>query len=113
EKFEKEVRPTEVFTQSEELEFAETPLPEPVYGAMIALNQLVPGLMPKQALAVSGKRTQVMVTEKGLQWVSIDGSKSVMLQPADVLCVMTSPGLISASGGQSVALTPEQLVALL
>lgn len=49
-------RDTTVFAQSELLELAEAPRADPVQGDKIEFAGTIPGLVPKQALAISGKR---------------------------------------------------------
>ncbi|MFO0729686.1 MAG: putative baseplate assembly protein [Nitrospiraceae bacterium] len=53
--FNERIRDTIVFSQSEELEWGERPIPEPVTGTEVLLNSEVGGLAPDQLVAIAGK----------------------------------------------------------
>jgi len=55
------LRQTQVLAQSEELTLVERPLTYPVYGAILALDELQPLLAPEQLIAISGKRQRVVI----------------------------------------------------
>jgi hypothetical protein len=91
------LRDTVVFAQSEQLELAERPLPDPtVQGDKIGFDRLVPGLAGGRTLVVSGKRIRVRVADTAgeLSLEAADGSgQSVELKPGDSLQVLRSPDL--------------------
>jgi len=93
EKFNKSVRETVVFAQSEELEIAPKPLSDPVKGNAIILEKFLPYLEEKRNIIVSGKRMRVRITESArkLFLTSIDGSQAVLLSPEDTLIVVENP----------------------
>ena len=53
--FDKRIRDTVVFSQNEELEFAERPITDPVTGIELLLNSEVEGFVPGQLIAITGK----------------------------------------------------------
>jgi len=55
------LRQTQVLAQSEELTLVERPLTYPVYGGILALDELQPLLPPEQLIAISGKRQRVVI----------------------------------------------------
>jgi len=89
------LRDTVVFAQSEQLELAERPLPDPtVQGNRIGFDRLVPGLERGQTLVVSGKRIRIRVADTAgeLSLEATDGSgQSVTLKPGDSLQVLRPP----------------------
>jgi hypothetical protein len=86
------LRDTVVFAQSEQLELAESPLPDPtVQGEKIDFDRLVPGLERGRTLIVSGKRIRARVAD-ALSLEAADGSgQSVTLEAGDSLQVLRPP----------------------
>ena len=101
------LRETAIFAQSERLELAEEPIPEPLHGGEIALDRLAPGLRRGGPLVVSGRRVRARISETatGLLLESADGAQSVALSPGDLLTVMEPPVL--SPGGSSEGTAPE------
>lgn len=81
---------TEVWTQSEELEVAEQPLPYPLYGTVVELENLRPDLAKLSVIAMFGKRQKLSVNTTGLSFVPDDGSVNTALKPGDLL-TLTNP----------------------
>jgi hypothetical protein len=87
-------RTTSVYAQSEALEWAETPLTDPVWQDEIVLDRVVEGLQPGRRLIVSGKRLrlQIPADSPGLSLISAsDPTVSTPLQPGDELIILGSP----------------------
>jgi hypothetical protein len=89
------LRDTVVFAQSEQLELAERPLPDPtIQGNKIGFDRVVPGLERGRTLIVSGKRIHARVADTGdaLSLEATDGSgQAVVLKPGDSLQVLRTP----------------------
>ncbi|NWF44497.1 putative baseplate assembly protein [Hydrogenophaga sp. D2P1] len=85
------LRNTLVLAQSERLATVDTPLFHPVQGDALTLGQRVDGLLPDQALAVSGTRQRIAIAAgaKGLSLQLAQGG-SVALTEGDEL-FMTAP----------------------
>ncbi len=85
------LRNTLVLAQSERLATVDTPLFHPVHGDALTLGQRVEGLLPGQALAVSGTRQRIAIAAgaKGLSLQLAQGG-SVALTEGDEL-FMTAP----------------------
>lgn len=83
---------TEVWAQSDPLDVAEQPLPYPLYGTLLDLQDLRPDLLGLQVVALSGKRQKIAVGSgiAGLSFVPDDGTEQVPLNPGDVL-TLTDP----------------------
>ncbi len=93
ETFDEKLRETVVFAQSEPLEIAEAPRTDILYGNVIELDSLAPGLERGRLLIISGKRKTALVTLKasGLELISADGEKRKPLWPENVLQVLEPP----------------------
>jgi hypothetical protein len=80
---------TVVLAQSELLPVAAQPLLYPLYGASMAFQSRVDGLVPGQALAVQGQRQKVRIRPGviGMQLVTTDG-RVRSLAPYDVLTLI-------------------------
>lgn len=103
-------RDTTVFTQSELLELAEQPIEDPVHGDRIAFAGTVPGLAPKQALAISGKRIRVEVVEDaGLLSFRRDNGTIGILNPGDSLQVLAPPTLVPSASSSPQIISPHGL----
>lgn len=102
------LRQTVVYAQSEELECAKTPIPEPVFGTEIVLDKVVKNLYEEQTIAVIGKQaryvtvaprsyivkvgeTEVTRYASSLALTSMDGSSSAGLAAGDVLEIIAPP----------------------
>ena len=98
--------------QSEDLPISSRPLPYPVYGSELPLNLRVDGLVAGQAIAVTGKRQRVRITERAESPVlNLDAGGEVTLQPDDVLSFAKRPvKLVSSVAHQ---LTPAEFGAAL
>jgi len=92
-KFNKSVRETVVYCQSEELEIAEKPLDDPVEGDEIILENRLPDLESNRKIIVSGKRMRIRIIDsfRKMMLTSSDGSQTVPLSLGDSLIVMNSP----------------------
>jgi hypothetical protein len=86
EQFERKLRETAVFGQSEQLPLTETPIADPVQGDEISLAEPVPRLVEGRTLVVSGKRAHVVVRTK-LRLVR-PAAGPIELSPGDVLEVL-------------------------
>jgi hypothetical protein len=89
EEFDSYIRNAVIFAESEELEIAEKPLPEPVHGDRIALDG------------------------HPITLESADGTQTATLNPDDSLRVAGPPLLIRSGGQEPAALTPEELTTAL
>jgi hypothetical protein len=92
-KFNKCVRETVVFAQSEELEIAETPVTDPVEGIEIVLDNMIPELIAKKAVILSGKRIRAQLKETNhlLKLKLTDDSGNLPIFPGDSFIVMKTP----------------------
>jgi hypothetical protein len=90
--FEHAVRALTVHVDSAELTLASMPLDFPVYGEQVALDRHVEGLVPGQALALSGKRPRVVVAAgaRNLSLTSDDGVTRVLVE-GDSLLLAQAP----------------------
>lgn len=101
------LRETLVLAQSEPLPVTSTPLGFPLYGDVLALGRLAPGIGPGRALALSGKRARVRL-RKGRSAVTmplVEGG-SVTVEEGDSLLLAAAPEW--KSGGTWSALSPPQ-----
>ena len=93
-------RTTSVYGQNDQLEFAETPLTDPVWKDEIVLGRVVQRLEPGRKLIVSGKRmrAQVAKTSTRLSLISAtDPLISKPLEPGDELIVLEPPADVAGS----------------
>ncbi|HAX20739.1 MAG TPA: putative baseplate assembly protein [Hydrogenophaga sp.] len=106
------LRNTLVLAQSERLATVDTPLFHPVQGDTLTLGQRVDGLLPGQALAVSGTRQRIAIAAgaKGLSLLLTQGG-SVALNEGDEL-FMTAPAS-RLVGLTAITLGAEAFTALL
>ncbi|MBU4283252.1 MAG: putative baseplate assembly protein [Gammaproteobacteria bacterium] len=106
------LRNTLVLAQSERLATVDTPLFHPVQGDTLTLGQRVDGLLPGQALAVSGTRQRIAIAAgaKGLSLQLAQGG-SVALNEGDEL-FMTAPAS-RLVGLTAITLGAEAFTALL
>jgi predicted phage baseplate assembly protein len=90
------LRETTVFAQSQELLLAEEPLPRPLTGDTIPLNQWVPAPTGGRRLIFSGKR---MRAEASIRLIlhSLDNLRTTVVQPDDSL-FMTAAPVVEAGG---------------
>lgn len=101
------LRGTLVLAQSEPLPVTSTPLEFPLYGDVLALDRLAPGIGPGRALALSGKRARVRL-RKGRSAVTmtlVEGG-SVTVEEEDSLRLLAAPE--QKSGGAWSVLSPPQ-----
>ena len=94
------LRNTLVLAQSERLATVDTPLFHPVHGDALTLGQRVEGLLPGQALAVSGTRQRIAIAagalglslqlEQGGSVALTEGDELFMTAPASRLLFFTS-----------------------
>ena len=86
---------TEVLAQSEALPVAPQPLPYPLYGTLLDLQDLRPDLTTLQAVALSGKRQKIAVASgiTTLAFNPTDNSGLTPLHPGDYLTVTTPPAV--------------------
>ncbi len=101
------LRGTLVLAQSEPLPVTSTPLEFPLYGDVLALDRLAPGIGPGRALALSGKRARVRL-RKGRSAVTmtlVEGG-SVTVEEGDSLRLLAAPE--QKSGGAWSVLSPSQ-----
>jgi predicted phage baseplate assembly protein len=90
--FNERVRDTSVFIRSEELPMAERRRTDSVYGRSIELDRPVAELARGRSLIVSGHRIHATVQSgQKLLLVGTDPSKTVSLQPGDILRVTDEP----------------------
>lgn len=89
---------TLALVQSEELASTDRPLLHPVYGDVVSLQTRVAGLVPGQAVSVSGKRQRIAVAA-GVNDLKLQlaGVESVDLAEGDSLVLVDSPVELSAS----------------
>jgi hypothetical protein len=80
---------TIVLAQSDELDVAEQPLPYPLYGTYLDLENPRPDLVGIQAVALSGKRQKISVNSSApaMTFVPDDGSAETPLNPGDLLTI--------------------------
>jgi Baseplate J-like protein len=111
--FERKLRETAVFGQSEQLPIVETPIPDPVQGDEIPLSEPAPRIAEGRTIIVSGKRARV-VARRRLSLVR-PGAPAIELNPGDVLDVLapfTTSGasrrwkLRHASGAEGIVVAP-------
>ena len=90
---------TEVWLQSDPLTVAEQPLPYPLYGAVVDLQNLRPDLVGLQVVAVSGKRQKLAVASgtTGLFFIPDDGTAAVLVKPGDVFTLTDPTPLIGGA----------------
>jgi hypothetical protein len=87
-----DLRETLVLAQSEELRLAPRALPYPAYGAELALDRRVPDLVPRQAIALGGKRQRLRIVadDPALQFVP-DVGPAVAVRPDDSFTILAAP----------------------
>ncbi len=91
-------RQTAVFAQSERLEFADTPITEPVWGDEIVLDRVVEDLEAGRRLIVRGRRPRVTVAGGPLTLRSAaDLSQTKTVPAGTTLLVLTEPGTATVS----------------
>lgn len=97
--FNKRLRETAVYGQSDPLELVETPLTDPVQGDEVDLLVAMPKLAEGRPLVASGKRARVAAgrDSTNLQLVPDDGSAQVQVNPGDVL-ELRSPYSVNLDG---------------
>jgi hypothetical protein len=101
------LRTMTVTAQSEELTVAQRPLAYPVYGKELPLDSRVDGLRAGQAIAVTGKRQRLRITERADGPVlNLHAGGSVLLKPDDTLAMAKRPAKLG--GGAAQALSPEE-----
>jgi hypothetical protein len=101
------LRETLVLAQSEPLLVTGTPLGFPLYGDVLALDRLAPGIGPGRPLALSGKRSRVRL-RKGRNAVTmtlVEGG-SVTVEEGDSLRLVAAPE--RKSGGTWLVMSPPQ-----
>lgn len=101
------LRETLVLAQSEPLPVTSTPLGFPLYGDLLALGRLAPGIGPGRALAIGGKRARVRL-RKGRSAVTmtlVEGG-SVTVEEGDSLRLAAAPE--QKSGSAWLVLSPPQ-----
>ena len=83
------LRNSEVWAQSEQLAVAPQPLVYPLCGTVLDLADLRPDLAGVTAIALSGNRQKIAVADEvsNLNFVPIDGSPSLTLNPGDVVTI--------------------------
>ena len=106
--FDKRLRDTTVFCESEQLELAETPIADPVQGDTIELADPVTPIPEGRVLLVRGRRARVRVAdgERGLTLVPGGGETPVELSPGDVLD-LDGPWRMTAAGDRAWRLRHE------
>ena len=90
--FEHAVRALAVHVASQELQLAHVPLAMPIYGVQIALDAVVEGLLPGQALALQGKPQRIVLARgaKDLSWRT-EGGVTRNLSDGDELILVEAP----------------------
>jgi hypothetical protein len=106
------LRRTLVLAQSERLSVARTPLPQPVYGDLIALDRRSDGLEPDRAVAVTGTRQRVAFApgNAGLSLVFGDGGSAVVAHGDEYFLAAPPDRLI---GTTPIALAPDEFQSLI
>jgi hypothetical protein len=101
--FEHAPRTLTVHVQSEELTLAQEPIDAPVYGATLALDTHVDGLLPGQPIAISGTRQRVGIARGSGHpvWHAEDGSTRALAE-GDSLELVEAPVRL-------IGFTPHQL----
>jgi len=98
-------RTTSVYAQSELLEWAETPLTDPVWRDEIVLDGVVEGMPPDRRLIVSGQRLrlQIATAGQGLSLISVsDSAVNKPLQPGDELIILGRPQEVPGQADQQI-----------
>ena len=92
-------RATAVFAQSEQLEFAETPIVEPVWKDSIVLGGKAEDLPVGRVLIVRGRRARVEVAAGGLTLAPVaDAAVTRPLKPGESLVLLGAPVEITGGG---------------
>jgi hypothetical protein len=99
------LRDTLVYGQSEQLPTIARPLNYPLYGDELALDQIVEGLTPGKAVAVSGKRARIGIDADGLS-LQLDSGGSRTLTRSDSLLLAAAPQKLA--GATTLPLTPAE-----
>ncbi len=100
-----DLRAAQVLGQSDLLTLSARPLVYPVYGSSLALSPPQPGLVPHQALAVSGKLQRLAIGPNATGISFDDPARTAVA--GDSFLMIAAPEQVV--GGSPVALTPEQL----
>lgn len=99
------IRQTLVLAQAEPLAAAQTPLGYPLYGDVLALGRLAPGIAPGRVLAVSGKRARIRLRKgKPAVVMQLLAGGSVTIKELDSLRLLAAPE--QQSGGTWTMLSP-------
>jgi hypothetical protein len=103
---------TLVLAQSEGLATAQTPLVYPVHGDALTLGTRVEGLIPGQALALSGTRQRIAITvgTTGLSLALDDGSSVALVEGDELFMLAPANRLLGAT---PIVLAADAFVALL
>lgn len=96
-KFNKSVRETVIFAQSEELEMAEKPITDSIEGREIILRKYIADLSAGQTIIISGKRIRAQIVEstQNLKLWSLDETEFRSLKLNDSLIVTKTPEIES------------------
>ncbi|WP_449433125.1 putative baseplate assembly protein [Pseudomonas putida] len=107
-----DLRCTLVLAQSEVLATTDTPLNYPVQGDVLTLGSRVEGLVPGQALALSGTRQRIAITigTTGLSLALDDGSSVALVEGDELFMLAPANQLL---GTTPIALAADAFVALL
>jgi hypothetical protein len=97
---------TLVLAESQELTPSARPLPYPMYGDLVALDGLVAGLHPGQALAVAGLRQRIEIaTGVNDLFLTTEAGDTVTLSEGDSLLLTGAPAQLV--GGVAIYRAPE------
>jgi hypothetical protein len=107
-----DLRSTLVLAQSEVLATTDTPLNYPVQGDVLTLGSRVEGLVPGQALALSGTRQRIAITigTSGLSLALDDGSNVALVEGDELFMLAPANQLMHAT---PIALKANTFIALL
>lgn len=103
--FEHAVRGLSVHVESEALQLADTPLAMPVYGETLALDALVEGLLPGQAIALGGPAPRIAITHagRGTPLLAASGSALRTLAEGDSLRLIAAPERLVGNASEYLA----------
>lgn len=107
-----DLRRTQVLAQSEVLATTDKPLNYPVQGEVLTLGSRVEGLVPGQALALSGTRQRIAITigTTGLALALDDGSSVALVEGDELFMLAPANQLVGAT---LIALAADAFIALL
>jgi hypothetical protein len=90
-----QLQSTEVWAQSEQLTVAQQPIPYPLYGSILDLQDVRSDLTSVQVLAVSGKRQKLAVGDgiTNLQFICKSNGAQLPLNPGDILILTDTKSL--------------------